>query len=354
MLPTPTVARHAERPAGRRTAATRCCSVPPRRWACSGHGCAAPARERLVALTHGHEAGWAGMPGGSPLLRRIGDGVDVVTYLGALHPAPDRTGAVAGGRRADGPARTRASTPRRSRRTVDGARSGTRYGLRDRPVVVCVSRLMPRKGQDTLVQALPAIRSRVPGAALLLVGGGPYRDRIERLVDRTGVTDHVVLTGAGRRRRAAGALRGRGRVRDAVPHPQPRASTSRGWASSTWRRRPPGCRSWPATPAGRRTRSWPGETGYVVPGRDVAEVADRVSELLLDPDRAAADGGARPGVGRAGVGLGRGGDPSGRAAERRGGRRGSRVSEWSAGLSRRRRACPEPAAPQAGRSALCR
>ena len=38
--------------------------------------------QRLVALTHGHEAGWAGMPGGSPLLRRIGDGVDVVTYLG--------------------------------------------------------------------------------------------------------------------------------------------------------------------------------------------------------------------------------------------------------------------------------
>ena len=34
----------------------------------------------------------------------------------------------------------------------------------------------------------------------------------------------------------------------------------------------------------------PGETGYVVPGRDVAEVADRVSELLLDPDRAAAMG----------------------------------------------------------------
>ena len=34
----------------------------------------------------------------------------------------------------------------------------------------------------------------------------------------------------------------------------------------------------------------PGETGYVVPGRDVAEVADRVSELLLHPDRAAAMG----------------------------------------------------------------
>ncbi len=34
----------------------------------------------------------------------------------------------------------------------------------------------------------------------------------------------------------------------------------------------------------------PGETGYVVPGREAAEVADRVSELLLHPDRAAAMG----------------------------------------------------------------
>ena len=37
---------------------------------------------RAVALTHGHEAGWAALPGARGLLRRIGDEVDVVTYLG--------------------------------------------------------------------------------------------------------------------------------------------------------------------------------------------------------------------------------------------------------------------------------
>ena len=37
---------------------------------------------RAVALTHGHEAGWAALPGARSLLRRIGDEVDVVTYLG--------------------------------------------------------------------------------------------------------------------------------------------------------------------------------------------------------------------------------------------------------------------------------
>ncbi len=37
---------------------------------------------RLIALTHGHEAGWATLPGARQLLHRIGDTVDVVTYLG--------------------------------------------------------------------------------------------------------------------------------------------------------------------------------------------------------------------------------------------------------------------------------
>src|ERR1700722_572841 len=37
---------------------------------------------RIVALTHGHEAGWAALPVARSLLRRIGDSVDVVTYLG--------------------------------------------------------------------------------------------------------------------------------------------------------------------------------------------------------------------------------------------------------------------------------
>ena len=37
---------------------------------------------RIVAVTHGHEAGWAALPGARTLLRRIGDSVDVVTYLG--------------------------------------------------------------------------------------------------------------------------------------------------------------------------------------------------------------------------------------------------------------------------------
>ena len=71
-----------------------------------------------------------------------------------------------------------------------------RLGFVNRPIVVCVSRLVPRKGQDMLIRAWPAILRAVPDAALLLVGGGPYRARLERLVDAAGLRESVVLTGS--------------------------------------------------------------------------------------------------------------------------------------------------------------
>ena len=54
-------------------------------------------------------------------------------------------------------------------------------GVGARPLVVCVSRLVPRKGQDTLIRAMPAIRRRVPDAALAIVGGGPSEDRLRAM-----------------------------------------------------------------------------------------------------------------------------------------------------------------------------
>jgi len=71
-----------------------------------------------------------------------------------------------------------------------------RLGLTDRPVVVCVSRLVPRKGQDTLIEAMPLILAAQPDAVLLVVGGGPYAEDLKRLAERTGVAESVRFTGA--------------------------------------------------------------------------------------------------------------------------------------------------------------
>jgi phosphatidylinositol alpha-1,6-mannosyltransferase len=68
-------------------------------------------------------------------------------------------------------------------------------GLGSAPVCVCVSRLVPRKGQDRLIEAWPRVVARVPEARLLLVGGGPYERRLRRLAAASPVADRIHLTG---------------------------------------------------------------------------------------------------------------------------------------------------------------
>ena len=70
-----------------------------------------------------------------------------------------------------------------------------RYGLAGRPVVVCVSRLVRRKGQDTLLAAWPEVLKKVPDAALLIVGAGPHSAALHQLSERTGLTPCVHFTG---------------------------------------------------------------------------------------------------------------------------------------------------------------
>jgi phosphatidylinositol alpha-1,6-mannosyltransferase len=78
---------------------------------------------------------------------------------------------------------------------VDGSEVRERHGFGDDPVVVCVSRMVERKGQDRLIRALPELRRRVPGARLLLVGGGPFRDDLEQMAREEGVAEWVTFAG---------------------------------------------------------------------------------------------------------------------------------------------------------------
>lgn len=243
---------------------------------------------RLVAITHGHEAGWAALPGARSLLRRIGESADTVTYLGeytrvrvarALSPAA----AARMARLAPG-VDTGAFHP-----GAGGTAIRDRLAIGSRPVVVCVSRLVPRKGQDTLIRAWPRVLAAQGEAVLLLVGGGPYRSRLERLARRLGVADSVVFAGlvpseelpayydAGdvfampcRTRRRGLDVEGLGIVYlEASATGLPVVGGDSGNAPDAIRR---------------------GETGYVVPGDRPGEVADRLTHLLGDPAGARAMG----------------------------------------------------------------
>ena len=148
---------------------------------------------RAVAITHGHEAGWAALPGARALLRRIGDEVDVVTYLGEYFRVRlSRVLSPAAARRM---VRLAPGVDMSVFRPGSGGEVRERLGLTDRPIVACVSRMVQRKGQDTLIRAWSRVRAEVPGAALLLVGDGPYAPALKRQAHRLGVGGDVVFTG---------------------------------------------------------------------------------------------------------------------------------------------------------------
>lgn len=53
-----------------------------------------------------------------------------------------------------------------------------KLGLPTTPLAVCVGRLSKQKGQDLLLQAWTRIAEQVPGARLVLVGSGPWHDKL--------------------------------------------------------------------------------------------------------------------------------------------------------------------------------
>ena len=152
-----------------------------------------PGIRQVVASTHGHEVGWAKLPAAKQLLARIGADCDTITYLG------DYT--LQRLRKACGPRTHFEHLPsgvdsQMFSPAADGEMVRRRHGLTGRPVIVCVSRLVARKGQDVLIRTLPRIQRAVPGVALLIVGGGPHRAQLEKMVRGARLERDVVITGS--------------------------------------------------------------------------------------------------------------------------------------------------------------
>ncbi len=145
-----------------------------------------------LGFTHGLEVTASRVPGGSSLLRLIGDRLDALTYVSRwtreiLEPAF--------GRNPQHHMLAPAVDPVAFHAGVDGSAARERWGLDGAPVVVCVSRLVERKGQDVLIDSLAAWRERIAGTRLLIVGDGPHRGALERRARERGVAEWVSFTG---------------------------------------------------------------------------------------------------------------------------------------------------------------
>ncbi len=282
MLPTPDVLRRAKQiMRARDCEAVWFGAAAP--LALLGHPLRQAGARRIVASTHGHEVGWSMLPGSRQALRRIGETVDVVTYVSKYTRGRFAAafGRHAGLEMLPSGVDTTVFAPDPAGREEIRAR----HGLGERPTLVCVSRLVPRKGQDMLISALPTIRERVPGAALLLVGGGPYRKRLEALAEAFGVAEHVVFTGsvpweelpahynAGDVFAMPARTRGKGLDVEGLGIVYLEASAT-------------GLPVVAGTSGGAPETVLDEVTGHVVEGRDLAQLADTLTALLLDPVRA--------------------------------------------------------------------
>lgn len=242
---------------------------------------------RIIATTHGHEVGWTLSPPSRGLLRRIFVAADVVTYISEYtrdrlspHVPPGvellnlPSGIDTQNFRPDVAAR---------------ARLRERYHLGQAPTVVCVSRLVPRKGQDLLIKIWPAVAEAVPGARLVIVGTGWYGKRLARM-HRASPARHLI-TPVGevpgdelhaymalgdvfampcRTRNFGADVEGLGIVfLEAAAVGLPVVAGDSGGAPET---------------------VLDGVSGLVVNGRDDAQVTDAIIQLLMDPERRAAMG----------------------------------------------------------------
>lgn len=239
---------------------------------------------RTVACTHGHEVGWSMLPGARRALRRIGRANDVLTFV-SRYARRRISGAL-------GPMAALEYLPpgvlTQTYRPDPQARAALRqrYGVDDAPLVLSVSRLVARKGQDALIRAAVRIRETLPDARMLIVGDGPDRARLAALIGRLGLGRMIRLTGPVPwaelpahyaaadvfampcRTRGLGLdVEGLGLVfLEAAASGLPVVAGRSGGAPETVQE---------------------GRTGTVVDGRDVPAVAAAVTDLLADPVRAA-------------------------------------------------------------------
>jgi phosphatidylinositol alpha-1,6-mannosyltransferase len=231
---------------------------------------------RAVASTHGHEVIWAAAPGSRQLLRRIGAHLDVATYLGEYTHERLRS---CFGEMAHLPPGVDTDVFRAG---SGGAEVRERHGLSSRPVIVCISRLVPRKGQDVLIRALPLVRKQIPDAALLIVGGGPS---LEELRKQAGDTEGIVLTGTVPWEELP-AHYDAGDVFAMPCRTRYRGLEVEGLGIVFLEASATGLPVVAGRSGGSVDAVLDGTTGYVVDGTSEVEVASRLVELLADPVRA--------------------------------------------------------------------
>ena len=164
-------------------------------------------------------------------------------------------------------------------RAVDRREARKELSLAEKPTVVYVGRLVPRKGVDTLIEAFALLPERL-GAQLVIVGGepgvqeSPEIKRLSALARKLGVEERVIFTGS-RPQRDLYRYYGAADVSVSVPHYEPFGMTPLEAMAC-------------ATPVigsrvgGIKTSVADGKTGFLVPPKNAEALANHLLRLLSD------------------------------------------------------------------------
>jgi phosphatidylinositol alpha-1,6-mannosyltransferase len=150
--------------------------------------------KKIIALTHGHEVWWAKIFPFNLAMKRIGNSVDHLTYLGeftrnAIAQSLTQRSAHAMVKIAPG-IDTSHFIPQ-----PDAMQKRITLGLENKKIIISVGRLVHRKGQDKLIEALPSVLQKIPNAHLLIVGEGPYKSHLEKLANKLSLTENITFVG---------------------------------------------------------------------------------------------------------------------------------------------------------------
>jgi phosphatidylinositol alpha-1,6-mannosyltransferase len=148
---------------------------------------------RIIALTHGHEVWWAKIFPFNLLLRKIGQGVDSLTYLGEFTRSIISQPLTQSAKNAMIRIAPGIDTEHFSPRNSENLRRSLK--LSEKKTIVCVARLVHRKGQDRLIEAMPRVLSEISNAHLLIVGQGPYKEKLVKKVRQLNLEEHVTFAG---------------------------------------------------------------------------------------------------------------------------------------------------------------
>lgn len=149
--------------------------------------------KHIVALTHGHEVWWSKVWPFTIAMKFISRHVNHLTYLGE-YTRSAITGSITD-QAAASMVKIAPGIDTDHFSPQDASELRRELGLTDKKVIVSVGRLVHRKGQDVLIEAMPTIIKEVPEAHILMIGEGPYRSYLETRVKTLGLQERVTFIG---------------------------------------------------------------------------------------------------------------------------------------------------------------